>query len=150
MDGVKGLVRSTPALSAISLMDLHHCLGHISPATITQLVDKGILAGITISDWDVEFCEVCALVKIKCHPFPKSRSHPAQAIRDVIHSDLWGPAQVTALGGGNYSITFINKNSRFGAVEFPRTKDETFKEYKNYEAWLLVQFGKCIKCLQSN
>ncbi|KAF9786320.1 hypothetical protein BJ322DRAFT_972909, partial [Thelephora terrestris] len=82
------------SLVTISLMDLHRCLGHISPSTAAQLVTKGTLPGITISNWDVAFCEVCALAKIKRNPFPKHRTHPAQDIGDVVHSDVWGPAAV--------------------------------------------------------
>ncbi|KAF9779038.1 hypothetical protein BJ322DRAFT_987074, partial [Thelephora terrestris] len=59
------------SLTTVSLMDLHRCLAHVSPSTIAQLVNKGTLAGITVNDWDVGFCEVCVLAKIKCHPFPK-------------------------------------------------------------------------------
>jgi len=144
------LLPGTRALAAISLMDLHRCLGHISPAAAIRLIDNQILTGITVRDRDVEFCEVCALAKIKRHPFPKSRTHPAQNVGDVIHTDLWGPAQTIALGGGQYSILFIDEYSRYGVVEFPRTKDESFKQYKNYESWLWVQFERSVKCLQSD
>jgi len=144
------LLPGTQALATISLMDLHRCLGHISPAAAIRLIDKRILTGVTVRDRDVEFCEVCALAKIKRHPFPKSRTHPAQNVGDVIHTDLWGPAPVIALGGGQYSILFIDEYSRYGVVEFPRAKDESFREYKNYESWLWVQFERSIKCLQSD
>ena len=115
-----------------------------------QLVDRRILTGITVNDRDIEFCEVCALAKIKRHPFPKSRAHPAQNVGDVIHSDLWGPASVTALGGGLYAILFIDEFSRYGVVKFLRTKDESFREYKNFESWLQVQFNRPVRCLQSD
>ena len=144
------LLSGTHTLAAVSLMDLHCCLGHVSPAAIANLVNKKILTGVTISDRDIGFCEVCALAKIKRHPFPKTRSHPAQNVGDVIHTDLWGPAPVTALGGGSYAITFIDEHSRFGVLGFPCTKDESFREYKGYESWLRVQFGWDIKCLQSD
>lgn len=146
------LLPGTHALATISLMDLHRWLGHISPAAAIQLIDKRILTGVTVRDRDVEFCEVCALEKIKRQPFPKSCTHPAQNVGDVIHTDLWGPAQTIALGGDQYSISFIDERSRYGVVEFPRAKDESesLKQYKNYESWLWVQFERSIKCLQSD
>ena len=116
-------------LSAISLMDLHCCLGYISPAAIAQLVNKGILDGVTINDWAIDFCEVCALAKIKQHPFPKLHSHLAQDISDVIHLNIWGLASVQAIGGENYAVTFIDKKSRYGVVEGIRTKGNVFGEY---------------------
>jgi hypothetical protein len=108
--------------------------------TTVQLVNKQILVGVSAHDRNVEFCEVCALAKIKCHPFSKTHAHPAQNVGDVIHSDLWGPTSVTALGGGSYITLFIDEFSRYGVAEFLRTKDETFRKYKNYESWLQVQF----------
>ena len=131
-------------------MDLHRCLGHISPATIAQLVNKEILDGVTISDWAVDFCEVCALVKIKPNPFPKSRSHLAQDINNVVHLDVWGPASVQAIGGENYAVTFIDEKSCYGVVEGIRTKGNVFREYIAFEAWMRVQRGKAIKHVQSD
>ena len=138
------------SLTTVSLMDLHRCLAHISPSTITQLVNKGILTGITIRDWDIDFCEVCALAKIKRQPFPTSRSHPAQEVGDVIHSDVWGPAAVQAIGGDSYAVTWIDEKTRYGIVEGMRAKSDAFGEYKAYEAWLRVQRGKEIKHLQTD
>ena len=135
-------------LSAISLMNLHHCLGHISPAAIAQLVNKGILDGVMISSWDVDFCEVCALVKIKRHPFPKLRSHLAQDIGNVIHSDVWGLASVQAIGGENYVVTFIDEKSHYSVVEGIKAKSNVFGEYLAFEAWLQVQQGKNIRHIQ--
>ena len=112
------LLPGTHAFATMSLMDLHRCLGHISPAAAMQLVDRRILIGVTVNDRDVEFCEVCALAKVKRRPFPKNRTHPAQGVGEVIHSDLWGPASVTALGGGLYMVLFIDEYSRYGVVEF--------------------------------
>ena len=140
----------TRALTSLSLMDLHRCLGHISPSTVAQLIDKGILAGIAISDWNVNFCEVCALAKIKRLPFPKSREFMAVEIGDVIHSDIWGPVPVQAIGGAVYAVTWIDKKSRYGVVEVMKAKNETFGEYKAYEAWLQLQRGRVIKHLQTD
>jgi len=92
------LLPGTRAPATMSLMDLHRCLRHISPAAAIRLIDKQILTGVTVHDRDVEFCEVCTLAKIKRHPFLKARTHPTQDVGDVIHSNLWGPASVMALG----------------------------------------------------
>ena len=45
---------------------------------------------------------------------------------------------------------FIDEFSRYGVAEFLRTKDESFREYRNYESWLQVQFDRPIKCLQTD
>ena len=140
----------TQALTSLSLMDLHCCLGHISPSTVAQLIDKGILAGVAISDRNVNFCEVCALAKIKHQPFPKSCDTMAVEIGDVIHSDVWGPAPIQAIGGAVYAVTWIDEKSRYGVVEAMKVKNETFGEYKAYKAWLQLQPGRVIKHLQTD
>jgi hypothetical protein len=144
------LLPGKTAFSAISFMDLHRCLGHISPSAVIRLVDKHNLDGIIIRDRNIDFCEVCALAKIKRSPFPKSRTHPAQNLGDVIHSDVWGPAQVTAFGGSTYAVTFIDEHTRYGTVEGLRAKSGTFDEYKYYEAWLKAQFKVTIRHLQTD
>jgi len=131
-------------------MDLHRCLCHISPSTAAQLIDKRILTGVTLRDRTIGFCEVCALAKIKRRPFPKTRSHPAQDIGDVIHSDVWGPASVQAIGGDQYAVTWLDERTRYGVVEGMRAKSDAFEEYKAYEAWLRVQRGKTIRGLQTD
>ena len=44
----KALISGSHSLTTTSLIDLHRCLGHISPSTIAQLVNKGALTGVTI------------------------------------------------------------------------------------------------------
>ena len=136
------------ALSAISLMDLHQCLSHISPSTAIKLINDCSLDGIVVRDRNVDFCEVCALAKIKHLPFPKSRRYPAENLRDIVHSDVWGPAQMAALGGSSYMVTFINEHTQYGTIGGLRAKSGVFNEYKFFEAWLKVQFGKDIKHFQ--
>ena len=129
-------------------MDLHQCLGHISPSAAMWLVNNRNLDRIVVNDDEVDFCEVCALAKIKRLPFPQQRNHPAQDVGDVLHTDVWGPAQTTALGGSSYAITFIDEYTRHGVVEGMRAKSSAFDEYRYHEAWLRVQFGKEVKHLQ--
>ena len=49
------LLPGTQAPVTMSLMDLHRCLGHISPAATIQLVDKQILVGVSVHDRGIEF-----------------------------------------------------------------------------------------------
>jgi len=64
------------ALSAISLMDLHQCLSHISPSAAIKLIDDCSLDGIMVRDRNIDFCEVCALAKIKHLPFRSCAAIP--------------------------------------------------------------------------
>ena len=54
------------------------------------------------------------------------------------------------LGKRRYYVSFIDDYSQHTSVYFLQTKDETFKSYLSYEAWLLTQYNVCIKCLNSD
>ena len=38
---------------------------------VSESVDRWILTGVTLRDWNIEFCEVCALVNIEQCPFQR-------------------------------------------------------------------------------
>jgi Reverse transcriptase (RNA-dependent DNA polymerase)/Integrase core domain len=129
---------------------LHQMLGHISPAAAAKLVKDGQISGIELTDDDATFCETCAALKIKCLPFPKEHLKLAITISDVVHSDIWGPAQITSLGGKRSWCTFIDEYSRWGTLFFLKSKDKVLSCYKVFEARLETQFGVKIKALMSD
>ena len=51
-------------------------------------------------------CEACQLDKKRKHAFPSKRN-VSKGLLDVIHTDVWGPAQNETIGRCNYFITFI-------------------------------------------
>ncbi|KDQ11297.1 hypothetical protein BOTBODRAFT_95671, partial [Botryobasidium botryosum FD-172 SS1] len=96
-------------LVELTLTELHCRLGHISPDIARRLVNDGIVHGITLSEGTAEFCESCAHANPVSKGFPKERSSDrASTIGDLIHSDLWGPAQVESLGGKKYYVSFTD------------------------------------------
>jgi hypothetical protein len=135
---------------AINVDILHWMLGHISPAVVAKLVKDGQIPGIELTDNDATFCETCAASKIKHLPFPKEHSKPAIAIGNVVHSDVWGLAQTTSLGGKRYWCTFIDEHSHWGTLFFLKLKDKVLSCYKVFEAQLETQFRVKIKALMSD
>jgi hypothetical protein len=151
-DPVHAPLPSDPAHASIAInVDiLHRMLGHISPAAAAKLVKDGQISGIELTDDNATFCETYAASKMECLPFPKERSKPAIVIGDVVHSDIWGPAQTTSLGEKRYWCTFIDEHSYWGALFFLKSKDEVLSYYKVFEAWLETQFRVKIKALMSD
>jgi hypothetical protein len=135
---------------AINVDMLHWMLGHISPAAVAKLVKDGQISGIELTDDDATFCETCAASKIKRLPFLKECSNLVITIGDVVHSDVWGPAQTTSLGGKRYWCTFIDEHSCWGALFFLKSKDKVLSCYKVFEARLETQFRVKIKALMSD
>jgi hypothetical protein len=101
---------------------------------VAKLVKDGWISGIELTNDNATFCETCAVLKIKCLPFPKECSKPATAIGDVVYLDIWGLAQTTSLGGNRYWCTFIDKYSCWGTLFFLKSKDKVLSCYRIFEA----------------
>src|SRR6267154_3594295 len=84
-------------------------------------------------------------------PFPKESMRRAKAYGEIIHTDLWGPAQTTSIGGSSYYMSFTDDYSRETAVTFLKQKSEALEAFRHYEARLTTQRdGLRIKRLQSD
>ena len=67
-----------------------------------------------------------------------------------MHIDVWGPAQVSSLGGSHYYVTFIDDATRKVWVYFLRQKSDVFQIFKNWKCLVENETGKKLKCLRSN
>ena len=75
----------------------HRRLGHIGKSGLMQLVKKGVVVADQATR--PHNCEFCILGKSKKQPFEVGK-HNSKAILDYAHSDLWGPARPSTIGGG--------------------------------------------------
>ena len=50
---------------------------------------------------------------------------------ELVHTDVWGPAQVSSIGGSHYYVTFIDDATREVWVYFLRQKSDVFQTFKN-------------------
>ena len=55
-----------------------------------------------------------------------SGKHTTKGPLDYIHSDLWGPARVTSVGGASYMLTIIDDFSRKVWSFFLKHKGDVF------------------------
>ena len=93
------------------------------------------------------FCASCVYAKATQKPAPKVRE---QQGRGEVHSDLWGKVPVESKGGKKYYVTFIDDKTCLTHLYLLKSKDETEKVCKQYEAWVETQMGIKIKVLHSN
>ncbi|KAJ7920932.1 hypothetical protein B0H13DRAFT_1509951, partial [Mycena leptocephala] len=79
----------------VTVMELHHRLGHIAPDTARKHVEKGYITGVRLDVWSGEptFCD---------------QVERASEVGEEIHSDLLGPAPNISLGGRRYYATFTD------------------------------------------
>jgi transposase InsO family protein len=67
-----------------------------------------------------------------------------------VHTYVWGPAQVSSLGGSNYYVTFIDDATRKTWVYFIRQKSDVFDTFKKWKDLVENETGKKLKCLRSD
>ena len=120
------------ARKTMNSMDLwHKRLGHIGAKRMAVLAQE-MATGIKLDPrMELSFCDQCAIGKAKRIPFPKDSTR-ATRCGQIIHSDIWGPAQLPSMGGSMYYISFTDDYSRFRVLSFMQKKSEAFQCFKDY------------------
>ncbi|KAH9916111.1 uncharacterized protein BXZ73DRAFT_34506, partial [Epithele typhae] len=97
----------------ISVMDLHHTMGHISLRTAHDMVKHGHTDGIALSDADITTqCKTCVQAKLTHKAIPdtahgSAHDIPVTAYGDKVHSDVWDAGK-NFLGGDHKAVVFID------------------------------------------
>ena len=137
----------------LTAIELHCHLSYIVVASARKLVASRVIQGIHLDlDLPNSDCKVCIFVRTTCHPITKPHiSPPTKSFDNKVHTDLWGPASIPTRKGRRYLITFMDNCTRFTVIFLQRTKDETLKSYKMFEAWVLTrQHCESVKVLRSD
>jgi hypothetical protein len=139
------------AKGKLTLGELHRVLGHIAHLVVKSTVKKGLVEGVELdSASEPEFCEACEKGKAAKQPFPKESKRHAQTYGELIHTDLWGPAQTVSIGGSSYYMSFTDDFSHKMHILFLKHKSEALGAFKQYEARLTRQHDAKIKTLRSD
>jgi hypothetical protein len=132
---------SANSVKTISIMELHHHMGHIAPTSAHALVKKGLVTGIRLDpDSQEADCKACLFAHATRKPIPKVHIHPhAQSFGDEVHSDMWGSLSIATKRGCWYFITFMDDATHYMVMYLMCTKAEAFGLYKAFKAWALAQ-----------
>ena len=126
----------------------HQRLGHISEKGLKVMHKKGKLEGLQSTN--IDLCESCIYGKQKRVSFNTGGRTPKQEKLELVHTDVWGPAPVSSIGGKSYFVTFIDDHSRKVWVYFLRQKSEVFEVFKKWKAMVENETGLRIKKLRSD
>ena len=126
----------------------HSRLGHMSEKGMKVLHSKGLLPGM--KHVDVGFCEDCILGKQRKVSFSTAGREAKKEKLELVHTDLWGPAPVTSLGGASYYMTFIDDSTRKVWVYFLKRKSDAFITFRNWKTLVENETGLKVKCLRSD
>lgn len=139
------------AYAVINKSDLttwHKRMGHLNMADVKRL--ELCAEGISISNKENNtICIPCCEAKQTRLPFPSSGSR-ANALLEIIHTDLCGPMETLSAGGGKYFITFIDDYSRKVYVYFLKNKLDIKSVFEKFKVEVENELGKKIKILRSD
>ena len=93
----------------------HNRIGHMS--------EKGMKCV------NMDLYESCVYGKQKRVSFVKSGKENKKEKLELVHTDVWGPAQVSSLRGSHYYVTFIDDTTRKAWVYFLRHKSDVFQTF---------------------
>jgi hypothetical protein len=114
-----------------------------------QILHKiNLLPDLKQIDWD--FCEHCVYGKQKRDRFLRVGKEKKSERLEFVHTYVWGPTQVSYLGGSRYYVTFIDDATRKTWVYCIRQKYGVFDTFKKWKAFVGNEIGKRLKCLRSD
>jgi hypothetical protein len=96
---------------------------------------------------DLDFCEHCVYGKHKRVIFLRVRKEKKSQRLDLVHKGVWGPSQVSFLGGSHYYVTFIDDATRKTWVYCIQQKSDVFYTFKKWKYLVENETGKRLKCL---
>ena len=64
-----------------------------------------------------------------------------------MHTYVWGPSQVSSLGGSGYYVTFIDDATRKTWIYCIQNKSDVFDSFKKWKALVDIETGNKLKCL---
>jgi hypothetical protein len=99
---------------------------------------------------DLDFCDHCVYGKHKRVIFLRVGKEKKSERLELVHTDVWGPAQVSSLGGSHYYVTFIDDATRKTWVYCIRQKSDVFDTFNKWKALVENETGKKLKCLRSD
>jgi hypothetical protein len=128
----------------------HKRIGHVNFWRLQHLQTKQVVFGLPkFSGCTAQICEACQLGKQHRLLFPNERNRSRNKL-DLIHSDVWGPAQNISLGGSRYFVSFIDDYTRHTWVYLIERKSEVFDYFRNLKGFVENESGWKIKCLRSD
>ena len=112
------------------------------------LHSRNLLLGL--KNIDLDFCENCIYGKQKRVRFLKVGKEKKSEKLELVHTYVWGPAQVSYLGGSRYYVTFIDDATRKTWIYFIQNKSDVFDTFKKWKALVGIETGKNMKRLRSD
>lgn len=126
----------------------HQRLGHLSKKNLEVMLKRDQLPGLQSTN--LKFCEHCLYGKQKRVSFLKDEHNLKEKPLELVHLDVFGPVEVSSLGGSNFFVTFFDDCTRKVWIYMMANKSEVFFKFKVFKALVENQRGHKIKCLKTD
>lgn len=128
----------------------HQRLGHTNYNFIQHMANQnmveGLPPGIKFLEKD-HVCDACVRGKLSRSSFPTSQNRSSAPL-EIVHSDVWGPAQLSSNGGNRYFVSFIDDFSRHMWVYFLKYKSNVFETFRIFKREWELETNTKIKTLR--
>jgi transposase InsO family protein len=101
-----------------------------------------------LKEIDLYFYEHCVYGKEKRVKFLRVGKENESERLELVHTYVWGPSQVSSIGGSHYYVTFIDNATRKTWVYCIRQKYDVFDTFKKWKSLVENEIGKRLKCLR--
>ena len=128
--------KSSPAVcvSTDAPLLIHSRLGHPSLSKFQKMVTR-------FSTLSSLACESYQLRKHTRVSFPKRLNNRAKSPFELVHTNVWGPCQITSTLGFQYFVTFIDDYSRCTLLFLMKNRAELYSIFHKFYAKILIQFN---------
>ena len=137
-------------VTTTTLQKWHERLAHVNIQTIRDMVNKGMLNGIKMSESDEFFCEACSYGKTHRSTFKSTEKDKRYLPGEYIHSDVCGPFSVNSIGGSRYYLLFKDEATGYRQVYFIKHKSDVFERFREFTQLVETQCGRPIKVLRAD
>jgi transposase InsO family protein len=128
----------------------HRRLGHLNYQYLAQLSKQNVGLPPIPAPSGSKYCDNCFQGKSTRTKIPKTATHRATQILDLIHSDLCGPLPTGSIGHALYYVTFTDDYSRKTWIYFMASKDQMLAKFRIFKSQIEKLTGRQIKTLRSD
>lgn len=136
-------VQVNKQMSTIQLW--HERLGHVNVGYIKDMINKGLVTGISIDKLENFFCEPCVYGKQHRLPFYASIRIKPDRPGFLIYSDVCGKMSVETPGGKRYALIFKDGYTSYRVLYFLKYKSDVADCIKHFNALIENKFGYGMK-----
>ncbi len=133
-----------------TLKEVHELLGHLNYQSLRKMGNLDVGFNLFDNKPDVLPCSICVKGKLSRNNIPKISTTKTTMVGELVHSDVWGPAQNNSYRNYRYFVTFIDDFSKYIVTIPIEAKSDVLYNFKCYVNLVETQINVKIKCLRSD